>query len=426
MPPLHHARLERLEALIDAAPDPHAWVELCAALSDWPDHEQIELGVEFVRARMHAWPRALRTAPEWWRMAWERCLPEPRLALGAAFEGPLLPAKGGGSYPVQHDVYHLDRVYYVRFRHGHLSVDLQYVGGRFVDRELFAADLGCIEDKAGGDWSSEETNVLLTLISAAIRRGDLTTLELPDSIAALRASEHYARGLYPLLVTRLSDSQWSGPFQPCNREWMQRVRRGEPVSAAVTHHLTTTRPTGPGPIVAPTRRVWFPWAPWPDPRPPPNIVERRCELRITRRLTLLDDLGISACAFLDDHRVIVRADDRALYAVDLRTYTWGPPESVEEATVALAGARAPRLEDLPDCVALDDDSEFVFLGDGRVAAIDRAGLRIWDTETGVCQAELPELLEGIALATRGALVVFGDDAGELWIFEVGPAEVVTT
>lgn len=42
----------------------------------------------------------------------------------------------------------------------------------------------------------------------------------------------------------------------------------------------------------------------------------------------------------------------------------------------------------------------------------------------MCQAELRDFLKGVALATRGALVVFGDDYGELWIFEVGPAEVV--
>ncbi len=421
------ARLERLEGLIDAAPSPDAWVELCAALSEWPDHERLEIGIDFVRARMHAWPRALRSAPEWWRMAWERCVPEPRLALAGALEGPLLPADGGGSCPVQYDLYHLDRVYYVRYRHGHLSVDLTRIGGRFSDRELFAADLHCIEETSigvGGTWSNEETNVILTLVSAAIRRGDLSSLELPGSPAALRASEHFMLGPYPLLVTRLSESKWSDPFQACNQRWMEMARRAEPVPAAVAHHLALARPAALGPTPAPTRRVWFRWHPWSDPRPPPQIIERRCELRLLTRLTIHDDIGIHACAFLDDTHVAFSTDDHALYVLDLRTHAWGPPDAPEEAAAALARAEAPPRDDLPECVILDDDTRFVRLDDGRIAAFAPHNLCIWDPQTGVCQAELSEFFDGVALATRGAHVVFGDDVGELWIFEVGPPEVV--
>jgi hypothetical protein len=390
------ARLERLEALIDAAPSPYAWVQLCAALSEWPDHDQLELGIEFVRARMHAWPRAFRTAPEWWRMAWERCIPEPRLVLAGTLE-PLLPAKGGGSCPVQYDVFHRERVYYVRFRHDELSVDLVRIGDRRIDfRPLFDAELECIETQSigvGGSWSAEETNVMLSLISAAIRRNDFSTLQLPESKAALRASEHYQLGPYPLHVTRWSESEWSEPFQACNSRWMELVRLGEPVSAAVVHHLSSARPATLGPIPRPTHRVWFPWSPWTDPRPEPAIIKRRCELRLLRRVTVSlvdDELGIDACAFIDDERVAFMTDDQALYVLDLRSYSWAPPDSREEAAAALARAPAPDYDELPDCVTLDDHYN-----------------------------------HGIALATRGRFVVFGDSAGELWIFEVGPAEVVS-
>lgn len=266
MDPSIRTRLERLEALIDAAPSPLAWVELCAALSEWPDHDRLEYGIELVRARMHAWPRALRTAPEWWRMVWERSIPEPRLVLAGTLEGPLLPATGGGSCPVQHYVYHGQRVYYVRFRSDYLSIDLESVGGRMVDRELFGAELRCIENQEigiGGSWAAEETHAMLSMISAAIRRNDFTQIELPDSIAALRASEYYMLGPYPLYAFRLTESVWTDPFSPCNMPWMKLLHSGEPVPPAVEHHLSPTRPAALGPMPAPSRRSRFPWSPWP-------------------------------------------------------------------------------------------------------------------------------------------------------------------
>ena len=78
------------------------------------------------------------------------------------------PARGGGCYPVQYELPVDSFLYYVRYRHGGLSIsDAIEMMVHFYDN-----DYPCLRDRtqaAGGAWTDEETNVLLFEISNALR-----------------------------------------------------------------------------------------------------------------------------------------------------------------------------------------------------------------------------------------------------------------
>jgi hypothetical protein len=80
----------------------------------------------------------------------------------------ILPAEGGGCAPVQYDLDLDDFQYYVRYRHGGLSISETI--GTILD--FYQGDYNCLERRYtsdGGEWTDEETNVLLFEISNALR-----------------------------------------------------------------------------------------------------------------------------------------------------------------------------------------------------------------------------------------------------------------
>lgn len=90
---------------------------------------------------------------------------------------------GGGACPVQYDASYGGVDYYVRYRHGWLTVD-----DETHDLELFCQQLS--DDDDDGYWSDGETNVYLRLIAAAIRSGDWRSLVLPDKRAVATHPYH--------------------------------------------------------------------------------------------------------------------------------------------------------------------------------------------------------------------------------------------
>lgn len=81
-----------------------------------------------------------------------------------------LPFEGGGGYPVQYDVDHAGHHYYVRYRHGDLSVTIDDgdIDSGVDYPDGFPDSLGCALD---GDWTDEETASTLAVLSDAIRAG---------------------------------------------------------------------------------------------------------------------------------------------------------------------------------------------------------------------------------------------------------------
>jgi hypothetical protein len=80
----------------------------------------------------------------------------------------ILPAEGGGSAPVQYELDLDDFKYYVRYRHGNLSISDSL--GTMLD--FYEGDYGCLECRYtsdGGEWTDEETNVVLFETSDALR-----------------------------------------------------------------------------------------------------------------------------------------------------------------------------------------------------------------------------------------------------------------
>jgi uncharacterized protein (TIGR02996 family) len=102
----------------------------------------------------------------------------------------LLPWWGGGSYPVQYDVDHGGRHYYLRYRGGYFSIDVD-------DVEVAAPELHVVGD---GDWTDTETNMILTIVSDAIVSGaPLDRLVFP---ARMEMHRHpgYRLGRFPQYV----------------------------------------------------------------------------------------------------------------------------------------------------------------------------------------------------------------------------------
>jgi hypothetical protein len=80
----------------------------------------------------------------------------------------ILPAVGGGCAPVQYDLELGDFQYYVRYRHGGLSIS-DALGSNW---DFYDEWYDCLETRYtsdGGEWTDEETNVLLFEISNALR-----------------------------------------------------------------------------------------------------------------------------------------------------------------------------------------------------------------------------------------------------------------
>src|SRR5687767_2279676 len=98
----------------------------------------------------------------------------------------ILPFSGGGECPVQYLLDLEGREYYIRYRWGLLSVDVD--------------DVTCLEAEIGGPYdgflSDEETTVYLWEISRAIRAGTLGRLALPR-LFETRSHALYVTGPLP-------------------------------------------------------------------------------------------------------------------------------------------------------------------------------------------------------------------------------------
>ena len=105
---------------------------------------------------------------------------------------------GGGACPVQWELVYQDRVYYIHYRGGWLTIDAD--ADTDQEKEVFLQALAP-ERANDGYWSDEETNVYLHLISDAIRNDTLADLRIPKKVE-VRQSEHYCRGAYPVYVVR--------------------------------------------------------------------------------------------------------------------------------------------------------------------------------------------------------------------------------
>ena len=99
----------------------------------------------------------------------------------------ILGFRGGGSCPVQYYLSHSIHEYYVRYRHGYLSVDID-------GKEEFGAEIG---DDLDGSWTDEETTVYLSIISDAIRSANIRNMTVPH-IDDCPHNAFYQKGPLPL------------------------------------------------------------------------------------------------------------------------------------------------------------------------------------------------------------------------------------
>ncbi|MDQ3297523.1 MAG: TIGR02996 domain-containing protein [Myxococcota bacterium] len=85
-------------------------------------------------------------------------------------DDPMLPFVGGGGHPVQYEVDFAGHHYYVRYRHHSLSVSIDdgAVESAVEYPDGFEEDLDL---PSSGEWSDDETAVILQLLSDAIRAG---------------------------------------------------------------------------------------------------------------------------------------------------------------------------------------------------------------------------------------------------------------
>jgi uncharacterized protein (TIGR02996 family) len=97
----------------------------------------------------------------------------------------ILDFRGGGSYPVQYTGYHDGHSYYLRWRYG-FSIDVD-------DEVALEGDL----DLSSNEWTFRETNVILSIVSAAIHAGAaLSELTFPDA-GGIRSHPDYRVGRCP-------------------------------------------------------------------------------------------------------------------------------------------------------------------------------------------------------------------------------------
>lgn len=118
---------------------------------------------------------------------------------------------GGGSYPVQYEVDHGGHHYYLRYRSGNFSIDVD-------DVEVAAPELDVVGD---GEWTDSETNMILTIVSDAILAGaPLDRLVFPAR-TAMHRHPAYRLGRFPQYVL-------PGDFVAAHRvewrDWLLRAR----------------------------------------------------------------------------------------------------------------------------------------------------------------------------------------------------------
>ncbi len=98
---------------------------------------------------------------------------------------------GGGSHPVQYTARYEGHEYYIRFRSGFLTISKD-------DQEVFGQDYdSCHPDYSDNAWNDEETNVLLHLISEAVRKKDFSSLSIPEKGNELKNHPFYRKGPFP-------------------------------------------------------------------------------------------------------------------------------------------------------------------------------------------------------------------------------------
>lgn len=99
----------------------------------------------------------------------------------------ILPFEGGGHYLVQYELDYQGHNYYLRWRDEDFSI--------YIDNEIaFECALELANEE---EWTDEETNVILAIVSDAILSGvPLSGLALPDS-AGIRAHPDYRVGRCP-------------------------------------------------------------------------------------------------------------------------------------------------------------------------------------------------------------------------------------
>jgi len=146
-----------------------------------------------------------------------------------------LPFGGGGSMPVQYEVDHGGHHYYVRYRHRSLSVSIDEgaIDSGVDYPDGFPDDLGLLYD---GDWTDEETHVILTILSDAIRAGSpiaellfpFTNPSLPiypgSPLRCYALPEAFAD---PRGIGRWDHGLAARDYHRWHRLW-DRLRRGEP------------------------------------------------------------------------------------------------------------------------------------------------------------------------------------------------------
>ena len=81
----------------------------------------------------------------------------------------ILDFDGGGSCPVQYFVDYEEHEYYIRYRHGWLTIESG-------DNEVFSQRIAGAHD---GRWSDKQTTAYLYLISDAIRNNSIQDLVVP-------------------------------------------------------------------------------------------------------------------------------------------------------------------------------------------------------------------------------------------------------
>ena len=76
-----NGRLGRLRELLFAAPRQPTWHAVCDLFNDWPDNEDLELGLSYATPHLDTWPDVLRRAPWHWNQTLLGPEPDRRLAL---------------------------------------------------------------------------------------------------------------------------------------------------------------------------------------------------------------------------------------------------------------------------------------------------------------------------------------------------------
>jgi uncharacterized protein (TIGR02996 family) len=122
-----------------------------------------------------------------------------------------LPWEGGGGFPVQYFLDWEGRSYYLRYRWGGFTVDVD-------DLTVVSCGLGL---QAGGEWTAEETNVILSVVSRAIvEETPMAALEAELEALDLRAHPDHRAGRHPLYTAGV-EARDEGRY----RELVRRLQR---------------------------------------------------------------------------------------------------------------------------------------------------------------------------------------------------------